>query len=81
LEVIGAPGWQQGDKQVSRSAFTGGLNASPWRSFHPDSSWASSGFSSWLYMEMSRYRVPSMIMATITERKRTVIREFPMVNQ
>ena len=53
----------------------------PLTSFHPVSSWASSLDSSWLYLVMSRARVRSMIIATIPERKRTIMTELMIENQ
>ena len=50
-------------------------------SFQPVSSCASSAVSSWLYLEMSRCRVRIMIMATMPDKKRTIMRELMMENQ
>uniref|UniRef100_A0A0E0E4H7 Uncharacterized protein n=1 Tax=Oryza meridionalis TaxID=40149 RepID=A0A0E0E4H7_9ORYZ len=62
-------------------ARAGGRNTSPCTSFHPVSSCASSCVSSWLYLEMSRYSVLSMIMASIPDKNSTIISEFTMENQ
>jgi hypothetical protein len=59
----------------------GGLNTSPCRSFHPVSSCASSSASSSLYREMSRFRVRTMIIATIPERKSMTSAELATLNQ
>lgn len=50
-------------------------------SFQPVSSAASSCVSSWLYLEMSRYSVRTIIMATMPDRKSTIMTLLTMLNQ
>mmetsp|Transcript_23134 Transcript_23134/g.71540 ORF Transcript_23134/g.71540 Transcript_23134/m.71540 type:complete len:232 (-) Transcript_23134:489-1184(-) len=66
---------------LSMPGAAGGRNTSPCTSFQPVSSCASSTVSSWLYFEMSRCSVRSMIMATMPDRKSTIISELMIENQ
>mmetsp|Transcript_205 Transcript_205/g.541 ORF Transcript_205/g.541 Transcript_205/m.541 type:complete len:260 (-) Transcript_205:865-1644(-) len=72
-------------KTASSEACFGGRNTSPYTSFHPVSSRASSRasslWSSWLYLYKSFLRILSMIMATIPDRKSRMTDELTMLNQ
>ena len=60
----------------------GGLNTSPWTSFHPVSSMLSSLYSSaMLYLAMSFLSVRMMIMVMMPDRKNTTTTELMMENQ
>mmetsp|Transcript_31073 Transcript_31073/g.53148 ORF Transcript_31073/g.53148 Transcript_31073/m.53148 type:complete len:208 (-) Transcript_31073:543-1166(-) len=61
--------------------YCGGRKTSPCTSFQPVSSSTSSVASAWLYRLKSRWRVRIMIIATMPERKRTIIRELMIENQ
>jgi hypothetical protein len=66
---------------ASVPASAGGRKTSPCTIFHPLSSAASSTLSSSLYWLMSRRSVRTMIMATMPDRKRTIMSELTMENQ
>mmetsp|Transcript_39463 Transcript_39463/g.127709 ORF Transcript_39463/g.127709 Transcript_39463/m.127709 type:complete len:351 (-) Transcript_39463:161-1213(-) len=61
--------------------FCGGRKTSPWTSFQPVSSSTSSAASMALYRLKSRCSVRIRIMATMPERKRTIISELTIENQ